>query len=127
MAACPQYKKRLTHPIGFMMALEANQTYSLSYDQAERPTNISYSGTFYGFKPYDYLIMKYPLAKKPDRVQFDGLNDLTQTYYPVTALNNHGDWFWDNDTFTLSFMLKNDKNKQPFIDYSLSFSAVKCR
>lgn len=125
MASSPQLKKRLTHPVGFMMALEVNQTYKFFYDLAERPTNTSYLGIFYGFKQYDYLILQYPLAKMPDRIQFIGGSYLAQKYLPITPSNNHGDWYWDNDTYTISVLLMN-KNKA-FVDYPITFRVEKCR
>ncbi len=111
-----------------MVALEANQIYSFIYDEATRPTNISFTGTFYGLKPNDYLILQFPLSKMPDLVQFDSSNPLTQVYSVLSpSTNKHGDWFWNNDTFTLSVLMMNDKNTLPFIDYPVVFSAVKCR
>lgn len=111
-----------------MVALEANQIYKFEYDVAVRPTNISFKGTFYGFKPNDYLIVQFPLFKMPDKVTFDSANALTQSYSVLSPLtNHHGDWHWDNDTYTLSILLINDKNTLPFIDYPVVFSAVKCR
>lgn len=109
------------------MALEANQSYTLQYAQIDRPTNISFNGTFYGLKPNDYLIIKFLLSQIPDIVKFDLATQLTQAYYPLTYLNDNGDWYWDNDTFELSFIVTNKLNIVPFVDYSILFSAVKCR
>jgi hypothetical protein len=127
MASSPFLVKRLTHKNGFMMALESNQSYTLSFDQVTRPTNISFAGTFFGLKPNDYLILKYYLSQKPDQVRFDSKNDLTESFTPLTGLNKHADWYWDNSSFSLSFIVKNDQNKLPFIDYSVNFNAIKCR
>lgn len=40
-------------------------------------------------------------------------------------MNSNGDWHWDNDTHTLSYILIN-KDK-PLIDYDIEFAAYKCR
>ena len=127
-SSAPYLAKRLTHPLGFMVALEANQVYKFVYDEATRPTNISFTGTFYGLKPNDYLILEFPLSKMPDLVQFDTINALTQVHSVLSpAMNRHGDWYWNNDTFTLSVLIIKDKNTLPFIDYPVVFSALKCR
>ena len=60
MASSPLKKKRLTHINGFMMTLESGQSYTLFFDDAVRPTNISYHGTFFNFEPNDYIIIKHP-------------------------------------------------------------------
>jgi hypothetical protein len=47
MVSGPKMRKRLTHFNGYMFALEAQQEYLMVFDQADRPTNISYSGISY--------------------------------------------------------------------------------
>ena len=63
MVSSPLLEKRLTHKNGFMLALESNQSYTFVYDQVTRPTNISFTGTFFGLKPNDYLILKFSLKQ----------------------------------------------------------------
>lgn len=70
MVTIPLLKKRLTHTVGFMIALEAKQEYLFVYDEALFPTNVSYNVGFWSFKPNDYLIIKHQLSRKPDRVDF---------------------------------------------------------
>jgi hypothetical protein len=70
MATIPKLKKRLTHPFGYMIALEANQEYLFTFDEALYPTNVSYSGGLWGILPNDYLIFKHQLGRKPDMVDF---------------------------------------------------------
>lgn len=70
MVTIPMLKKRLTHPMGFMIALEAKQEYVFLYDEALFPTNVSYSVGFWSFKPNDFIVIKHRLSRKPDRVDF---------------------------------------------------------
>lgn len=129
MTVSPFKRKRLTHTNGFMMTLEGNQSYTLFFDQAERPTNISYIGAFFDFAPNDWLIIKHPLSHKPDQVTFfPSKGPEKQSYYPLSfENNNNGDWYWDNDTLTLNYILMNKNNVKPLIDYDVVFSAIKCR
>ncbi len=128
MATSPRLRKRLTHPFGYMTALEANQEYLLELDQAFAPTNISYTGTFYGIYPGDYLIIKHRLSEKPDRVYFSNSFLIgNESSFPLNYSNVNGDWFFDNDTSILSYILSNKYPIRPFLDLPIQFSAFKCR
>lgn len=119
---------RLTHPVGFIMNLEVNQSYRFVYDKVLRPTNISLNATLYDLKPYDYVIFKYNLADRPDKVQFETGTDLTQSYLPLSPIyNSNGDWYWDNDTYTLSFMIINKPPQYPLADFPVLINVYKCR
>ena len=108
MATSPMYKKRLTHPFGWMFALEANQAYTVIYDEALYPTNISYTGGFYNFKPGEYLIMQHVMHKKPDMVSFGNENITTiESLEKLTSSSPMGSWYWDNSTFTLRYEYDN--------------------
>ncbi len=120
----PLLHKRLTRKDGYMVDLEANQTYKLEFSDAYRPTNASYSATMSGFGPYDYIIIELDLLVEPDRVfALDGVQSST----PLTASNNNGDWYWDNVTDTLSYILNNNNPDSPYEDYNYNFQVYKCR
>jgi hypothetical protein len=123
----PLMKKRLTHPFGFMLALEANQEYEINFDGASYPTNISYTGTFYSLKPNQYLIIKHQMRQLPDQVYvFRSL--AVQSLNPLSiSQNGNGDWYWENSTRTLSYIVHNKGGVTPFLDVVVSFSAKKCR
>jgi hypothetical protein len=115
--------------IGVMFNLEANQTYSITHYLPSTTTadKIKYNGAYFGMKPKEYLIIQHPVSgRQPDQVYL--LNGLlsNQSATPLSPLsNNNGDWYWDNNTHTLSFILLN-KNTQPFIDHVLNVSVVFC-
>ena len=94
--------KRLTHKPGFMVALDANQVYTMVLNQADHPTNISYKGAYYNFKPGQYIIMQHILRKRPDRVEFsNSIMTGSESLIPLTSISLPGSWYWDNDTLTL--------------------------
>ena len=124
----PKLKKRLTHGWGYMAALEANQAYKVNFEQTDYPTNISYTGVFYGLKPNQYLIIRHKMLKKPDQVSV--LPDViaTESLNPLTFANNDNtDWYWENATRTLSYIVHNKQGQLPFLDIKVGFDAKKCR
>lgn len=111
-----------------MTSIEANQTYFLALDESFSPTNMSYSGIFYDILPNQYVIIQHRLAKKPDRVSFaNGLLSGVESNNALTINNNNGDWHWNNSTFIFSYIIHNRAGVRPFLDVSVSFSAIKCR
>ena len=102
MATSPKLKKRLTHLLGWMFALEANQAYAITFDEALYPTNVSYSGCFYSIKSGEYLIMQHIMHKKPDVVDFGNENITTvESLDRLTSASPMGSWYWDNSSNTL--------------------------
>jgi hypothetical protein len=111
-----------------MVDLEANQTYTLALNNAPDPTNVSFTGTMYGFKPHDYIIIRLELLLKPDRVFImDGAESPT----PLTSDNNNGDWHWDNTTNPskpfFSFILNYKEVHNLYKDWDFAFNVFKCR
>ena len=102
MATTPKLPKRLTNLNGFMVAIEANQAYTVTFDEAPFPTNVSYTGTFYNIMPGEYVIMQHIMHKKPDVVTY-GRSDISNSesldaLLPTSPL---GSWHWDNSSNTL--------------------------
>ncbi len=105
------------------MSLEVNQSYLLDYDYAIRPTNLSYSGTFYGFLPGDYIIINHTLTTCPDRVKYWS-SPLTQVFSPLTGDNNIGDWYWNKITNTISYLIVNKLTGMQ--DFVVNLQIYKC-
>ena len=133
MATSPRYGKRLTYKNdgGYMFGLEVNQRYTLTFDMAGNPTNVSFNGAFWNFKQGQYVIMQLVMKKKPDVVDFNYLytaNSIvsTESLGPITPSSPSGSWYWENSTLTLSFILGNT-NTLPFLDIPISFTAYVCR
>jgi hypothetical protein len=126
--ASPKLRKRLTHkPFGYMAALEANQAYKVNFQQADYPTNISYTGAFYGLKPNQFLIISHKMLKKPDQVSVLLKKIATESLKPLSFANNENtDWYWENSTRTLSYIIHNKLGVTPFLDISVRFDARKC-
>ena len=122
----PFLAKRLTHLLGYMIALQANQQYLGVFDQAERPTNMSYASAFYGFKKGEFIIISHTLSQKPDRVFLFGSTQATESLSPLSGnYSDNGQWYWEKNTYQISYILLN-KNQQ-YMDFSVSFNVYKCR
>ena len=128
MSSIPKRKKRLTHPEGFMAALEANQEYQFIFDGVAFPSAISFTGQFYTILPDQYVIISHFMLVKPDQVTF-GTKDFptSESFFPLTSSSKMGEWYFDNATRSLSYMVKNDINRQPFLDVPVRFEAKKCK
>ena len=110
MDISPKLHKRLTHVWGFMAALEANQVYMIEFQYAEMPTNISYDAGMYGLKTGQWIVIKHRLNTQPDRVVFTsyagtGVPSAEESNYPLNSSSPLGSWYWENSTFTLSYIL----------------------
>ncbi|RNA00179.1 fibrocystin-L, partial [Brachionus plicatilis] len=126
VASTIKYAKRLTHLFGFMSALEANQEYLIEFDEALYPTNVSYSAGVYNIEPASWIIIKHRMWKKPDRVYF-GTRLQIESFVPLTPAMDTGTWYWHNSTQMLSFILNNNINTAPFVDYQILLDAHVCR
>jgi hypothetical protein len=123
----PMLKKRLTHPFGFMLVLEANQAYSLSFDNlAEAPTNMSYEGRFYSLAPNDFLIIEHPLRTRPDRVLINGI-ERNEFASLSPSSNVNFDWSWHGATSSVRYLVRNANTNRNFYDFGVNFSAFRCR
>ncbi|XP_074659740.1 fibrocystin-L-like [Tubulanus polymorphus] len=88
----PYMSKRLTHEEGWMVTLPVNKTYYIEFKHATQFVNISYSGTFYGLKPTDWVKIRHRLKQIPDYLSVTSsgqMSNISLTY----DQNNNGDWF----------------------------------
>lgn len=70
--------------------------------------NLSYIGVVYDLVPGDYVIIRHNLDFMPDRVYITSTRVLAYlSSGPLTALNNNGDWYFDNTTLTFSYIGNN--------------------
>ena len=78
--------------------------------------------------PQQYVIIRHKMLKKPDVVSF-GSSSLTTTesLFPLTSSNKLGDWYWDNSTKQLSYIIANSQKRTPLLDVDMKFNALKCR
>ena len=69
-------------------------------------TNISYDAGFYFLRPEDRLAVSHAMLQKPDRFQAGGApSNGSGPPLDLTA-GSHGDIFWNNDTYTMSYLGK---------------------
>ena len=96
------------------------------FDNAERPTNMSFAGAFYSLYPGDWLVVKHPVKKKPDQVKLNGELQ-TESASPLNpSTNKLYDWYWQNSTYSVAILVKNDQTL-PFVDVAFSMEIIVCR
>ena len=122
-AVTPSLSMRLTFNMGNMIILETGQTYTMYWTRnglIDKSSNSSYTGIIYGLLPNDFIIIRNFFKLKPDKVYMG--NEVLQ---PLNSSNNNGDWYWDNSTGLLSYIVIN-KNTLPFLDVWVNFHTMNC-
>ncbi|CAF3925163.1 unnamed protein product [Rotaria sp. Silwood2] len=125
----PYLRKRLTHPFGYMAVLQAKQTYTLEFVNANSTVNLSYTGAVYDLAAGDYLIFRHKVAYLPDQVYtVSSLTMTRQSSTPLSGLtSNNGDWYYDNVTTYFYYIVKNPSNNATSIDVVIPLKVIKCR
>ncbi|XP_036421459.1 fibrocystin-L-like [Colossoma macropomum] len=94
----------ITHWYGWMALLPSAQTYNWYFRDTSQITDISYSATFYGFRPQDYLIVNHNLTKKPDYVRI--VDNRNSSSVPLNySVNVNGDWYFNKSSNDLFYMV----------------------
>lgn len=105
-ANTPRRMVRLTYQGGMMVALESNKEYLMYEHVNASVTNISYDGLFSHVKQNEFIILKHKLEVKPDRVKINSKSNPISNV-SLSIDNNFGDWYWDNYTQEVSFIIMN--------------------
>ncbi|KAK3879633.1 hypothetical protein Pcinc_015818 [Petrolisthes cinctipes] len=100
----PYKVKRLTDE-GWMGLLYTDDTYILKFNDSEQITNITYEASFRFLEPGDHLYIQHELIQTPDG--FSTLNSEVNgsDSLPDPTTGNHGDYFWDNNTNTMTYLV----------------------
>ncbi|XP_075128051.1 fibrocystin-L-like [Leptodactylus fuscus] len=107
----PYLVQRLTHPSGWMALLPNADSFNWYFYGVDFITNISYTGTFYGFKSEDYVLISHNFTQSPD--MFKIMNVRNASTQPVSWSNNsNGDWYFNDDTTTLTYLVSGKGNVQ---------------
>ncbi|KAK3107254.1 hypothetical protein FSP39_010348 [Pinctada imbricata] len=110
----PFAEKRITHSNGWVINLIDGETYNVTWENAERVTNISYDSTAYSFDTADYVFINHVMKQEPDQFYPNGedqprnKSDNALTY----ANNKNGDWWYDDSLDSISFMVSGKKSRR---------------
>ncbi|XP_052060298.1 fibrocystin-L-like isoform X3 [Mytilus californianus] len=100
--------KRITHKDGWVFLLIGGENHKVRFENAAHVTNISYTGVFYEFNDAtDYVEVCHLLDQKPDKFYWQGsaAGQNMSTSALDLSRNKHGDWFFDNVTNDMCFMV----------------------
>uniref|UniRef100_A0A8C4XEU0 PKHD1 like 1 n=1 Tax=Erpetoichthys calabaricus TaxID=27687 RepID=A0A8C4XEU0_ERPCA len=84
------------------------------------PTNTwLYEATFYGFKESDFVIITHRCAQNYEGYHIvDNRRGLTQ---PFNHSSMSGDWYFDNNTSTVDYIISGNTNSWYHVSYALGF------
>ncbi|XP_021347967.1 fibrocystin-L-like [Mizuhopecten yessoensis] len=131
--------KRITHKMGWVLALVSGETYSIGFVDAATQTNLSFSGTFYHFENNDHIFLRQKVNKKPDRLKSDARGFIESSDVALDAnIHINGDWTFDHYTDEITILVKGSggvsgrkKRGSPALpvgaaSISFDFQAFKC-
>ncbi|KAK2830693.1 hypothetical protein Q5P01_018624 [Channa striata] len=117
----------------WMALVPSRQTYNWYFDKADYLTDISYTATFYGFKPNQYVIINHNFTQRIDRVHVLDYREASSA--PLNSTSNNGDWYFDNSTNNLYYIVSGSMNQRrrrdsvdrSMIDITTYFWAYRCQ
>nr|XP_014351910.1 PREDICTED: fibrocystin-L [Latimeria chalumnae] len=119
----PYLKKRLTHKLGWMALVPYSDTINWYFQDVDHITNISYSAKFYGFKVEDYVLVSHNFTQRPD--MFNILDIRNESLAPLSWANNsNGDWYFEDNSTTLYYLVSGKKSLQRPHDVAYSLDST---
>ncbi|MBN3294523.1 PKHL1 protein, partial [Polypterus senegalus] len=130
----PFLPKRLTYKPGWMALIPDGKTFNWYFQNAGQVTNISYLATFYGFKSSDFVIISHNFTQRPD--MFNIVDTRNESSHPLNwSANVNGDWYFDDNTTTLTYLMSGTKNPRKrrstsvdpsVLDINVRFNVYSC-
>ncbi|XP_053322520.1 fibrocystin-L [Spea bombifrons] len=111
VSVIPYLAKRLTHKPGWMALLPNANSFNWHFKDVDFVTNISYASTFYGFKSEDYVFISHNFTQRPDMFNIIDKRNSSQSELSYSS-NSNGDWFFNNNTTTLTYLVSGKKKVQ---------------
>ncbi|XP_028646735.2 PKHD1 like 1, tandem duplicate 1 [Erpetoichthys calabaricus] len=119
----PFLPKRLTYKPGWMALIPNGKTFNWYFQNAGQITNISYLATFYGFKSPDFVIISHNFTQRPD--MFNIVDTRNESSHPLNSSSNvNGDWYFNDNTTTLTYLMSGTQNPRKRRDTSVDPSVV---
>ncbi|XP_038070546.1 fibrocystin-L-like isoform X1 [Patiria miniata] len=124
-SSIPYHKKRLTHPMGWMITLIEGDNYNMIFENVDHVTNISYTGTFYNFDDGDFVLINHNFTQRPDKFATIGVIKNSTESVPTYAADDNGDWHFDNDTRILSYIVSGKGESEP-VNRNVDLDVYQC-
>ena len=100
--------KQLHFGNSHFFAVGANKTFEISFKNLEKPVSFYYR-IYAQIDPASHAIVTQKLGAKPDKIYINGYRAPKDT--PLNSTDNVYQWYFDNTTNTISFMLKPSKSR----------------
>ncbi|CAM4971603.1 unnamed protein product [Rotaria socialis] len=117
----PWLAQQLTHPKGYTMTLQSNQTYYISFSSLASWNSIIYWGTLYDVPPGDYIIIQHNVTGIPSAAVGQ------QSLAPLSGSNSsNGNWYYDSNNTMFFYILKNVGTTRCDLDIWFQLSICAC-
>lgn len=100
----PYCLKCATHPKGWTMTVIERNRYTITFENADQITNITYSCLFYDLEEEDRIWISHNLTQKPDHFTTTGKYQNMTDVVPA-ANAHHGNWSFVNETKVFTYLV----------------------
>nr|XP_047143668.1 fibrocystin-L-like isoform X2 [Hydra vulgaris] len=109
----PWRKKSITHPLGYTVLLEVGEKYLFSFVNSTQFVNITYSMDIYELQPNNFLYLSHNFMQEPDYFLTTNVPTNNTNKFPAAAYYKHGNWFYDNSSKSVTYLIENDATVDP--------------
>ena len=100
----PKLPSQIKFPNSMMFAVESNRSYTIRFKNVDPPAQQYYVISCENFAKTDYVIIKQELLSRPTDVYLNGYPPEVKS--PLTSANKHLEWYFNNSTNVIEYMLK---------------------
>ncbi|KAA0710209.1 Fibrocystin-L Polycystic kidney and hepatic disease 1-like protein 1 [Triplophysa tibetana] len=94
----------LNYADGWVALVPSGQTYNWEFERGSQISSLSYSGTIYGFKQEDYIILNHNFTQAPDAFHIiDSRKGSSESLDP--SVNVNGDWYFNDLTNSVYYLV----------------------
>ncbi|CAF3595884.1 unnamed protein product [Rotaria sordida] len=124
----PWLREQLTYPNGYLVVLQANQSYILRFETTITSQQMRYTGVVYDVAPGDYLIIQHHMNVAPYKANTTiDRQMILGSITPLSAsTSTNGDWYYDGVTSLFSYIILNPLTANASVDIELSYQVYIC-
>ncbi|XP_064089363.1 fibrocystin-L-like [Macrobrachium nipponense] len=130
----PYRIKRLTTE-GWMGILPTGDNYQWEFNGAQQITNLTYDAEVRLMENGNYFFVSHEFIQRPDSFGTLGTQRNSTIALPDPNTNVHGDYYWNNDTMTMTYMVSSTQGRRrrtvfdgrvPGFQRNIKFQVYRC-